>query len=91
MSIDIILKHANDKPRSNVTFEQQLGAVLMKSHNKDAKRECKELIDSCQTYNIKHKGIVALIIENRPIDKNINVLIREIDTKQYELLLVKER
>ena len=81
ISIDITLKYTNDKPRSNVTFEQQLGVALMKILDKEAKRKCKELTNSGKTYSIKYKGIAVLIIENYLIAKNINVLIREIDMK----------
>ena len=81
VSIGIILKYANDKPRSNVTFEQQLGVALMKLCDEEAKMKCKDAIDSEETCNIKHKGIVAPTIENHIVDKNINILTREIDAK----------
>ena len=63
----------------------------MKICDEEAKKKCKILIDNNKVCNIKHTGIVAPIVNNQLIDKNISVLIREIDTKKCKLLLVKER
>ena len=91
MSIDIKLEYTKNKPRANLPFELQPGEVLMKKCNDEVKKKCKMLIDNNKVCNIKYTGIVALIVNNQLIDKNINVLIREIDAKKCELLSVKER
>ena len=65
--------------------------MLIKKCNKEAKQKCAELIDNEKFYNIKHDGIAAPIVNNGLSDKNINVLIREIDAKQSELEAVKEK
>ena len=90
-SIDIKLEYANNKPKANLPFELQPGTVLMKKCDNEAKKKCKILIDNNEVCNIKHTRIAAQIVNNQLIDKNINVLIREIDAKKYELLSVKER
>ena len=53
----------------------------MKSCDEEVKSKHKEIIDSKEICHIKYKGIAAVIIENRLVDKNMNVLIREIDAK----------
>ena len=63
----------------------------MKKYDNEAKKKCKMLIDNNEVCNIKYTGIAALIVNNQLLDKNINVLIREIDAKKCELLSVKER
>ena len=41
--------------------------------------------------SMEHVGVAILKIGNKLIDKNINVLIREIDAKQQEIEATKER
>ena len=90
-SIDIKLKYANNKPRANLPFELQLGVVLMKKCDDEAKKKCKMIIDNNKVCNIKHTGIVAPIVNNQLIDKNINVLIREIDAKKMQIIIGKRK
>ena len=89
--VAIKIEYANDRPRPNELFEQQQGSALMKMCDKEAKKKCIALIDGDDICNIKHIGIVHFIVKDRLVDKNINVLIREIDAKRCELLSVKER
>jgi len=90
--VTIRLEYANNKPRNNATFEQQSGQFLMKRCDSEAKRKCVALIDQEDVCTIKYKGIAAPILENDCIiDKNINVLIREIDAKYCEEIAAKER
>ena len=63
----------------------------MKRYNEEAKRQYKELIDGDQCCNITQVSIAAPIIKNKIIDKNINVLVREFDTKLNELEAIKEK
>ena len=64
----------------------------MKRCDSKAKRKCVVLIDQEDVCTIKYKGIAAPILENDCIiDKNINVLIREIDAKHCEEMAAKER
>ena len=63
----------------------------MKKCNKEAKKKCAELIDTNYFYNVKHVGIAVSIVRNRIIDKNINVLIREVDAKESKLEAIKEK
>jgi len=55
------------------------------------KKKCTVLIDGDDVCNIKYIGIAHPIVKDRLVDKNINVLIREIDAKHCELISVKER
>jgi hypothetical protein len=63
----------------------------MKICDEKAKQKCRTLIDGNERCTIKYKGIATPIVEDEIIDKNVNVLVREIDAKQCELISVKER
>ena len=58
---------------------------------KKQKKKYTALIDRDNICNIKHIGIAHPIVKDWLVDKNINVLIREIDAKHCELISVKER
>ena len=82
--IDIKIEYANDKPYSNLSFEQQPGQMLMKQCDKKAKNKCATLIDTEEICNVKHVGIASPVMNEMILDKNINVLVRELDTKKNE-------
>ena len=63
----------------------------MKRCDEEAKKKCAELINTNYIYNMKHVGIAALIVNQKIVDKNINVLIREVDTRKSELEAIKEK
>ena len=63
----------------------------MKWYNEEAKRKCKELIDTNRGCEIKYAGIEAPIAKNKIKDKNISALVREIDAKRNELEAIKEK
>ena len=63
----------------------------MKQYDEEVKKKCAELIDENNLYNIKYVGIAALIVNQKIVDKNINVLIREVDTRKSELEVIKEK
>ena len=89
--IDIKIEYANDKPRLNVPFEQQPRNCLMKECNEKAKKACIDLFDGEELCEIEHVRIALPIIENEIVDKNINVLIREIDAMKNERDAIKEK
>lgn len=90
-NIVIKIEYANNKPHVNKTFEQQAGQVLMKKCDEEAKRKCAELFDEERRHSIKHVGIEVPIVKGRIVDKNINVLIREIDAMKNEHEAIKEK
>jgi len=90
-NIVIKIEYANNKPHVNKTFEQQAGQVLMKKCDEEAKRKCAELFDEERRHSIKHVGIEVPIVNGRIVDKNINVLIREIDAMKNEHEAIKEK
>ena len=44
-NIDITIEYANNKPRTNIGFSQQLGPILMKRCDEEARQQYKQLID----------------------------------------------
>ena len=89
--INIKIEYASDKPRVNIPFEQQPGTYLMKECDEKAKKACIDLIDGEEMCEIKNVGIASPVIENEIVDKNINVLIREIDAIKNERDAIKEK
>jgi len=87
----IKIEYSNDKPYPNENFAQKPGPILMRRCDEEAKRKCLELTEHRYESSVEHVGIVTPKIGNKFIDKNINVLIREIDTKQQEIEATKER
>ena len=65
--------------------------MLMKWCDEEAKKKCVELIDVNYICNVKYVSIVAPIVNQRIVDKNINVLIREVDTRKSKLEAIKEK
>ena len=63
----------------------------MKKCDKEAKRKCKDLIDNGISDTVKHKGVAVPMIRNKILDKNINMLIREIDASKNEEEAIKEK
>ena len=83
-AIKIIVRYANNKPCANKTFQKQAGKVLMKKCDKEAKRKGAELIDTERQHAVKYAGAEVPVADNQLRDKNINVLIREIDATESE-------
>ena len=63
----------------------------MKRCDEEVKRQCKELINGEEYCDISHAGIAMPIVNDKIVDKNINVMIREIDAKKSEEEAVKEK
>jgi len=63
----------------------------MKKLDKEVKRKCKDLIDNGVSDTVKHKGVAVPMIRNKILDKNINMLIREIDASKNEEEAIKEK
>lgn len=63
----------------------------MKRCDEEAKKKCKALIDAEDTCNIKHVGIETPVLNGKIVDKNINVLVRELDAKKNKLEAIKEK
>ena len=78
----IKIEYSNDKPHPNENFAQKPGPILMWRCDKEAKRKCSEITEYGYESSMEHVGIATPKIRNKLIDKNINVLIREIDVKQ---------
>ena len=83
-SIDIIVEYAKNKPRADKTFLQQPGAVLMSKCDAESKKK-RQLVEQHGPVNrIKHKGIETPCWKNMILDKNVKILIRELDAKEHE-------
>ena len=67
-----------------MSFKQQPGSELMKRCDEEAKKKCPALIDTGEMGNVKHVGIASSMMNEMILDKNINVLVRELDTKKNE-------
>jgi len=63
----------------------------MKKYDEEAKRKCKDLIDNGISNTVKHKGVAVPMIHKMILDKNINVLIREIDASKNKEEAIKEK
>ena len=63
----------------------------MKRCDEEAKNKCAALIDTEETYNMKHVGIALPVMNKMILDKNINVLVREFDAKKNEQEVIKEK
>ena len=62
----------------------------MKYFDKESKKQCVLLKDQDVENKIQHMGIVILVKKESILDKNINVLIRELDTKESEEIAMKD-
>ena len=80
---DAAIEYFNDKPYSHEEFHQWLGAALMKTCDKKLKENHRMLCGKEVENSIKHIRELALIKDGCILDKNINVLKQEIDTKKY--------
>ena len=89
--ITIKIQCANNKPRVNTTFEQQSEEWLIKKCDEEAKRKCKELIENESCNTVKCKGVTVPAIKQKILDKNINVLIRELDAMESGEEVIKEK
>ena len=63
----------------------------MKKCDEEAKKKCADLIDNEKQHTVKYVGIEVPSVRNKIRDKNINILIREIDTIENEREALKER
>ena len=63
----------------------------MKQCNEEAKQQCEQLVDGDQCQTIDYAEVAAPAINNSVLDKNINVLIREVDAKACELEATKDK
>ena len=83
--VTIKVEYANDKIRANQSFEQQAGNILMKRCDEESKRKCNEMLDNENECTIKEIGINTPIVNGKIRDKNINVLVREVDALKHEI------
>ena len=74
-SIDISVEYANNKPKPDKTFQQQLGNILMKKCDEASKAKRQILDQSNIIRNITQYSIATLCRKNVILDKNINTLI----------------
>ena len=63
----------------------------MKRCDEEAKKKCAALIDTEETGNVKHVGIASPVMNEMILDKNINILVRELDAKKNEQEVIKEK
>ena len=82
--IDITVNYSNAKLRVDKSFLQQPRQILMKRCGTESKTK-RRLIEQNRIRNpIKHHRIKSSYRKRVLMDKNINVLIREIDTRDHE-------
>jgi hypothetical protein len=89
--ISIEIKYSNDKPKAHINFEQQPGAELMKRCDENSKIKCSDILQEPVPSTIQHLGILTPIQNDKILDKNINVLIREVDAIKHERNIVEEK
>ena len=77
----IKIEYSNDKLHPNENFAQKLEPILMRRCNEEAKRRCSKMTEYRYESSMEHVGIATPKIGNKLIDKNINMLIREINVK----------
>jgi len=63
----------------------------MKKCDEEAKRKCANLIDNEKQHTVKYVDTEVPIVRNKMRDKNINVLICEIDAIENEREALKEK
>jgi len=88
-TISILIEYANNKPRPGKTFSQQPGAVLIKKCDEISKQKRLLLQNNIVTRPILHCGVETPYKEDAMMDKNINVLMREIDGQDHEMQGIK--
>ena len=87
----IEVKYANDKPLVHLNFKQQPAAELIKRCDEHSKVKCADILQTPVQSTMQHLGILTPIQNKRVLDKNINVLIQEIDTIKHEKNIVEEK
>ena len=89
INIDILLEYSNNKPWPDRNFAQQPGAILMKRCDEASKQKRILLQNNEVTQPIAHCGVETPYKNNVMLDKNINVLLREIDGQEHEMQAIK--
>jgi len=63
----------------------------MKRCDEEAKKKCAALIDTGEMGNVKPVSIASPVMNEMILDKNINVLVRELDAKKNKQEVIKEK
>ena len=88
--ITITLKYSNDKPRSNRTFRQDLGPVLVQECDRKSREHCENLNEHSGEY-IPYIAPTTPMLNEMIIDKSVQTMIREIDAKKHEEEYAKKK